>query len=77
MQHIADQRWCSAVVLGDDKRAQALGLGAAVSQGIIANETLAYFIGRTWLLFLKLGVDPQRMRFRYAGSPRAVAGLQT
>lgn len=49
---------------GDDKRAQALSLGDAVSQGIIANQTLAYFIGRTWLFFLRVGVDPARMRFR-------------
>ncbi len=33
-------------------------------QGIIANETLAYFIGRTWLFFNKVGIDPARMRFR-------------
>lgn len=33
-------------------------------QGIIANETLAYFIGRTWLFFIKVGIDPARMRFR-------------
>jgi hypothetical protein len=39
-------------------------LGEAVSRGIIANETLAYFIGRTWLLFGRLGVDLNRMRFR-------------
>jgi glycyl-tRNA synthetase len=49
---------------GDDKKAQAMALGDAVSQGIIANETLAYFIGRTWLFFLRVGVDPKRMRFR-------------
>lgn len=35
-----------------------------MQQGIIANETLAYFIGRTWLFFLRVGVDPKRMRFR-------------
>jgi glycyl-tRNA synthetase (class II) len=36
----------------------------AAAQGIIANETLAYFIGRTWLFFKKVGINPQRMRFR-------------
>lgn len=41
-----------------------MALGAAVQQGIIANETLAYFIGRTWLFFCRAGVDPKRMRFR-------------
>ncbi|WIA35437.1 hypothetical protein OEZ86_003878 [Tetradesmus obliquus] len=53
-----------AMQMGDDKQAQALSLGDAVSQGIIANQTLAYFIGRTWLFFLRVGVDPARMRFR-------------
>jgi hypothetical protein len=41
-----------------------MALGSAVQQGIIANETLAYFIGRTWLFFCRAGVDPKRMRFR-------------
>lgn len=41
-----------------------MALGHAVQQGIIANETLAYFIGRTWLFFCRAGVDPKRMRFR-------------
>jgi glycyl-tRNA synthetase len=41
-----------------------MALGAAVQAGIIANETLAYFIGRTWLFFCRAGVDPKRMRFR-------------
>mgnify|MGYP001810314357 CR=1 FL=1 len=57
--------WVSTPALvppGDDKKAQALSLGDAVSQGIIANQTLAYFIGRTWLFFLRVGVDPARFR---------------
>lgn len=47
-----------------EKKPKNIKLGDAVSQGIIANETLAYFIGRTWLLFQKIGIDPRRMRFR-------------
>eukprot|EP00775_Hariotina_reticulata_P009703 gene9703-9862_t len=53
-----------AMQMSDTKRAQPMALGDAVSQGIIANETLAYFIGRTWLFFCRVGVDPKRMRFR-------------
>lgn len=49
---------------GEEKKPQPMALGAAVQQGIIANETLAYFIGRTWLFFCRAGVDPKRMRFR-------------
>lgn len=41
-----------------------LSLGDALSKGIIANETLAYFIGRTYLFLEKAGIDPERMRFR-------------
>jgi glycyl-tRNA synthetase len=50
--------------MGEEKRPKPMALGEAVSRGIIANETLAYFIGRTWLLFGKLGVNLNRMRFR-------------
>ena len=32
--------------------------------GTIANETLAYFIGRTFLFLKAIGVSPQRLRFR-------------
>lgn len=53
-----------ALQMGDEKKPKPMALGEAVSQGIIGNETLAYFIGRTWLFFKKIGIDPQRMRFR-------------
>jgi glycyl-tRNA synthetase len=33
--------------------------------GIITNETLAYFMGRTWLFLTAVaGIDPKRLRFR-------------
>ncbi|KAI8468120.1 MAG: hypothetical protein J3K34DRAFT_428181 [Monoraphidium minutum] len=50
--------------MGEEKKPKPMALGEAVSKGIIANQTLAYFIGRTWLLFGRLGVNLQRMRFR-------------
>ena len=50
--------------MGDEKKPKPLSLGEAVSKGIIANETLAYFIGRTWLFFKRIGINPERMRFR-------------
>ncbi|GLC40466.1 hypothetical protein PLESTB_001261900 [Pleodorina starrii] len=53
-----------ALQMGEEKKAQPMSLGEAVAQGIIANETLAYFIGRTWLFFCKVGINPERMRFR-------------
>jgi hypothetical protein len=65
--------------MGEEKLPKPMALGEAVSRGIIANETLAYFIGRTWLLFGRLGVDPKRMRFRQhlqheVGPPRREEG---
>ncbi len=33
-------------------------------QGLIANETLGYYIGRIHLFMMKIGVNPQRIRFR-------------
>lgn len=50
--------------MGEEKKPKPIKLGDAVAQGIIANETLAYFIGRTWLFFQRVGINPARMRFR-------------
>ncbi len=41
--------------MGDEKKPQRIALGEAVSKGIIANETLAYFIGRTYLFAQRVG----------------------
>ena len=46
--------------MGEEKKPKPMRLGEAVSRGIIANETLAYFIGRTWLFFKK--VNPPTIR---------------
>lgn len=62
--HLATFASCSRRQMGEEKKPKPMALGEAVSRGIIANETLAYFIGRTWLLFGRLGVDLNRMRFR-------------
>lgn len=41
--------------MGEEKKPQRIALGEAVSKGIIANETLAYFIGRTYLFAQRVG----------------------
>ena len=46
------------------KRPFPMSAGDAVAKGIIANETLGYFIARTQLFLLKIGIDPARLRFR-------------
>lgn len=41
-----------------------LSVGEAVANGTIANETLGYFIARIYLFLLKIGINPERLRFR-------------
>ncbi|KLO17893.1 glycyl-tRNA synthetase [Schizopora paradoxa] len=39
-------------------------IGEAVEKGVIANETLGYFLARVKLFLLKIGIDENRLRFR-------------
>lgn len=39
-------------------------LREAVSEKMIANETLGYFLGRTYLFMVTASVNPERLRFR-------------
>ena len=41
-----------------------LSVGQAVSFKIIDDETLGYFLARTYLFLVKLGADGWRLRFR-------------
>lgn len=50
--------------LGAVKKPFPMTIGEAVEKGIVANETLGYFMARTQLFLLKVGVDPLRLRFR-------------
>ena len=43
-------------------------IGEALKNGVLCNETLAYFIGRIFLFAKAIGIDPTRMRFRYVYS---------
>jgi len=42
----------------------SMAIGDAVSAGIVNNETLGYFLARTYLFMAKIGMDVQRLRFR-------------
>jgi glycyl-tRNA synthetase len=42
----------------------SVSLEEALRKGIIANETLAYFVGFTQRFLVTVGVDPERLRFR-------------
>ncbi|KAG1880067.1 hypothetical protein F4604DRAFT_515825 [Suillus subluteus] len=39
-------------------------IGEAVDTGIVANETLGYFLVRINLFLIKIGINPKRLRFR-------------
>jgi glycyl-tRNA synthetase len=39
-------------------------IGEAVSSQMVANETLGYFVARIFLFLTKIGINPERLRFR-------------
>ncbi|KAI8986878.1 glycyl-tRNA synthetase [Trametes punicea] len=55
-----------------DRHTQAAGstqvtrmkIGDAVDKGVVANETLGYFLARIHQFLIKIGIDPKRLRFR-------------
>ncbi|CAG9767523.1 unnamed protein product [Ceutorhynchus assimilis] len=48
----------------DGKAAERKSIGEAVASGLVANETLGYFMARIQQFLVKCGVDPPRLRFR-------------
>lgn len=48
----------------DGKSAQQIKIGDAVDSGLVANQTLGYFMARIQLFLLKIGILPDRLRFR-------------
>ncbi|KAE9416894.1 hypothetical protein Angca_009066 [Angiostrongylus cantonensis] len=48
----------------DGQSAQSITIGEAVEKGVVANETLGYYMARTHMYLVKVGVDPRRLRFR-------------
>jgi glycyl-tRNA synthetase len=48
----------------DGKSAERLTIGEAVRTGLVANETLGYFMARIQQYLLKVGILPDRLRFR-------------
>lgn len=69
-EHFKDVRDVELTLL--DRHVQSAGetttvrmtIGEAVDKGIVANETLGYFIARINMFLLKVGIDPSRLRFR-------------
>ncbi|RZF35115.1 hypothetical protein LSTR_LSTR009421 [Laodelphax striatellus] len=48
----------------DGKSAELKTIGEAVDTGLVANETLGYFMARIQTYMIRIGVDPSRLRFR-------------
>ncbi len=46
------------------EKTHRISLAKAVEKGIIANEVLAYFIGKTRRFLLKIGIKDEKLRFR-------------
>ncbi|CAH8522028.1 unnamed protein product [Heterobilharzia americana] len=46
------------------KFGETLTIGEAVNKGIVANQTLGYYMARIHLFLIHIGVDPKRLRFR-------------
>ncbi|KAH0627639.1 hypothetical protein JD844_003660 [Phrynosoma platyrhinos] len=44
--------------------ARVMRLGDAVEQGVINNSVLGFFIGRIYLYLVKVGISPNKLRFR-------------
>ena len=42
----------------------SMSIGKAVDRKLVDNETLAYFLARVYLFLVKIGADPQKIRFR-------------
>ncbi len=45
--------------MGEEKKPKHMTLAEAVKTGIIANQTLAYFIGRTYMFLKRVGLTPE------------------
>lgn len=52
------------VQLSGQTKVTKMTMGEAVSSGTVDSETLGYFIVRIYLFLVRLGVDPEKMRFR-------------
>lgn len=52
------------VQLGGSDKSERMTIGKAVSDGVVDNETLGYFLARIQAFLEKIGVDNSKLRFR-------------
>jgi glycyl-tRNA synthetase len=48
----------------DGKDVEKMTIGQAVKNGVVDNETLGYYMARTHLFLLSVGIAPDKLRFR-------------
>uniref|UniRef100_A0A914HW26 Glycine--tRNA ligase n=1 Tax=Globodera rostochiensis TaxID=31243 RepID=A0A914HW26_GLORO len=48
----------------DEKGPEKISIGKAVDLGIVDNETLGYYMARTHLFLISVGISPDKLRFR-------------
>ncbi|XP_068250973.1 glycine--tRNA ligase isoform X2 [Palaemon carinicauda] len=54
----------SACAQMDGESAKTMTINEAVRGGLVANETLGYYMARIQLYLLKIGINPKKLRFR-------------
>jgi glycyl-tRNA synthetase len=57
-------RFFSATIQETGGEPPLLSLREAVETGVVCHRTMGYYIGRTYLFMLAIGIDPARLRFR-------------
>ena len=49
---------------GDEHEVVSISFPDAISQGILKDQTVAYFLSRTWDFLIGVGIKPSKIRFR-------------
>ncbi|MDC0852424.1 glycine--tRNA ligase [Euryarchaeota archaeon] len=49
---------------GDEHEVVSISFPDAISQGILKDQTVAYFLSRTWDFLISVGIKPSKIRFR-------------
>ena len=59
MKDVKLELFSQAAQLAVVKKPIPMTIGAAVAKGIVANQTLGYFIARTQVFLEKIGINPR------------------
>jgi len=64
VSHLVLNMYSRGAQMGDEKKPLVMTIGDAVAQGIVNNETLGYFIARTYQFLMRVGIKADKLRFR-------------